>query len=105
MDEISHNDKLTNSWREKYGTMETIERRENCTLTLQTWNSMQLVKDKNQIKQMVTQRSLNFLTILGKNLVIFYKFSTFISEKIDSFYQNMFHVMCEKNNFLKFHTF
>ena len=34
--------------------------------------------------------SQNFLDILGKNLVIFYKFSRFISEKINSFYQNMF---------------
>ena len=33
--------------------------------------------------------SQNFLDILGKNLVIFYKFSRFISEKINSFYQNM----------------
>ena len=41
--------------------------------------------------------SQNFLDILGKNLVIFYKFSRFISEKIDSLYQNMFQLMCEKN--------
>ena len=40
--------------------------------------------------------SKNFLDILGKNLVIFYKFSRFISEKINSFYQNMFQLMCEK---------
>ena len=32
--------------------------------------------------------SQNFWDILGKNLVIFYKFSRFISEKINSFYQN-----------------
>ena len=49
--------------------------------------------------------SQNFLDILGKNLVIFYKFSRFISEKINSFYQNTFQLMCEKNYFLKFHTF
>ena len=49
--------------------------------------------------------NLNFLDILGKNLVIFYNFSRFMSEKIDSFYQNMFQLMCEKNNFFKFHTF
>ena len=41
--------------------------------------------------------SQNFLDILGKNLVIFYKFSRFISEKIHSFYQNMSQLMCEKN--------
>ena len=40
--------------------------------------------------------SQKFLDILGKNLVIFYKFSRFISEKIHSFYQNMFQLMCEK---------
>ena len=45
-----------------------------------------------------------FLDILGKNLVIFYKFSAFISEKINSFDQNMFQLMCEKK-ILKFHTF
>ena len=42
--------------------------------------------------------SQNFADILGKNLVIFYKFSRFISEKINSFYQNMFQLMCEKKN-------
>ena len=40
--------------------------------------------------------SQNFLDILGKNLVIFYKFFRFLSEKINSFYQNMFQLMCEK---------
>ena len=45
------------------------------------------------------------LDILCKNLVNFYKFSRFISEKINSFYQNMFQLMFEKKNFLKFHTF
>ena len=49
--------------------------------------------------------SKNFLDILGKNLVIFYKFSRFISEKINSFYQNMFQLMCEKKNFLSFTLF
>ena len=39
------------------------------------------------------------LDILCKNLVNFYKFSRFISEKINSFYQNMFQLMFEKNNF------
>ena len=48
--------------------------------------------------------SQNFLDILGKNLVIFYKFSRFMSEKINSFYQNMFQLMCEKKNLIKFHT-
>ena len=42
--------------------------------------------------------SQNFLDILGKNLVIFYKFSRFISEKINSFYQNMYRLMCKKKN-------
>ena len=37
------------------------------------------------------------LDILCKNLVNFYKFSRFISEKINSFYQNMFQLMFEKN--------
>ena len=46
-----------------------------------------------------------FLDILGINIVIFYKFSRLISEKMNSFYQNMFQLMCEKKNFLKFHTF
>ena len=45
------------------------------------------------------------LDILCKNLVNFYKFSRFISEKINSFYQNMFQLMFEKNNFNKFHIF
>ena len=36
------------------------------------------------------------LDILCKNLVNFYKFSRFISEKINSFYQNMFQLMCKK---------
>ena len=40
--------------------------------------------------------SLNSWDILGKHLVIFYKFSRFISEKINSFYQNIFQLMCEK---------
>ena len=48
--------------------------------------------------------SQNFLDILGKNLVIFYKFPRFISEKINSFYQNMYRLMCKKK-ILKFHTF
>ena len=47
----------------------------------------------------------NFLDILGKNLVIFYNYSRFISEKINYCYQNMFQLMFEKKNFLKFHTF
>ena len=41
-----------------------------------------------------------FWTYLGKNLLIC-KFSRFISEKK----QNVFQLMCEKNNFLKFHLF
>ena len=40
--------------------------------------------------------SQNFWDIIGKNLVIFHKFSRFISEKINSFNQNMFQLMCEK---------
>ena len=44
----------------------------------------------------LTSKSNFFFDILGKNLVIFYKFSRFISEKINSFYQNMFQLMCEK---------
>ena len=40
--------------------------------------------------------SKTFLDILGKNLVIFYKFFRFLSEKINFFYQNMFQLMCEK---------
>ena len=40
--------------------------------------------------------SQNFWDILKKNLVIFYKFSRFISEKMNSFYQNMFQLMCKK---------
>ena len=34
--------------------------------------------------------SQNFLDIIGKNLVVFYKFSRCISEKINSFDQNVF---------------
>ena len=49
--------------------------------------------------------SQNFWDILKKNLVIFYKFSRFISEKINSFYQNMFQLMCKKKKLVKFHTF
>ena len=50
--------------------------------------------------------SQNFLDIVRKNLVIFYKFSRFISEKIHSFYQNMFQLMCEKKiKFLSFTLF
>ena len=50
--------------------------------------------------------SLKFLDILGENLVIFYKFSRFISEKIHSFYQKIFQLMCEKKNkFLSFTLF
>ena len=48
--------------------------------------------------------SQKYLDILGKNLVIFYKFFRFISEKLHFFYQNMFQLMCEKK-ILKFHTF
>ena len=44
----------------------------------------------------LSPESQYFWHILGKNLVIFYKFSRFISEKINSFYQNMFQLMCEK---------
>ena len=40
--------------------------------------------------------SQKLFDILGKNLVIFYKFFRFIREKIHSFYQNMFQLMCEK---------
>ena len=40
--------------------------------------------------------SQNFSDKLGKNLVIFRKFSRFISEKTNSLYQNMFQLMCEK---------
>ena len=49
--------------------------------------------------------SQKILNILGKKLVIFYKFFRFISEKINSFYQNVFQLMCEKKNFHKCHTF
>ena len=57
-----------------------------------------------KIKKKVLPESQIFLDILGKNLVVFNKFSRFISEKINSFYQNMFQLMCEKKNPLKFHT-
>ena len=40
--------------------------------------------------------SQNFLDIQGKNFVIFYKFSRFISEIIKSFYQNIFQLMFKK---------
>ena len=43
------------------------------------------------------------LDILCKNLVNFYKFSRFISEKINSFYQNMFQLIFEKKKFLTLH--
>ena len=49
--------------------------------------------------------SQNFWDILGKNLVIFYKFSRFISEKINPCYQNVFQLMCEKKNFIGFTLF
>ena len=39
-----------------------------------------------------------FLDILGKNHVIFYQFSRFISVKKDSFYENMLELICEKKN-------
>ena len=47
-----------------------------------------------------------FFDILGKNHVFYYKFkfSRVISKKINSFYQNMFQLLCEKK-ILKIHTF
>ena len=69
---------------------------------------MQICKEKNFLvggEGTPLPESQNFWDILGKNLVIFCKFSIFISEKINSFYQNMFQLMFEKNNFNKFHIF
>ena len=53
-------------------------------------------KKKKSVVGYPLPESQTFLDILGKNLVIFYKFFRFLSEKINSFYQNMFQLMCEK---------
>ena len=52
--------------------------------------------NRNTGKGRVRDESRNFLDKFGKHLEIFYKFSRFMSEKINSFYQNMFQLMCEK---------
>ena len=46
-----------------------------------------------------------FFDILGKNLVIFYRFSRFISEKNKFFLPKYVSVNVWKKKFLKFHTF
>ena len=69
---------------------------------------MQICKEKNFLvggEGTPLPESQNFWDIIGKNLVIFHKFSRFISEKKNSFYQNMFQLMCEKKKLVKFHTF
>ena len=69
---------------------------------------MQICKEKNFLvggEGTPLPESQNFWDIIGKNLVIFHKFSRFISEKKNSFYQNMFQLMCEKKKLLSFTLF
>ena len=66
---------------------------------------MQICKEKNFLvggEGTPLPESQNFWDIIGKNLVIFHKFSRFISKKINPCYQNMFQLMCEKKNFIGF---